>query len=80
MSSHLEADHIFFQGNTEDVITSKCGTVLDHGVLAVGYGHNFAAGDFFIVNSSWGVLIYVNINAGASNVCIIISAASYQTE
>ena len=38
------------------------------------------AGDFFMINSSWGVVGYVNISAGASNVCIIISAASYPTE
>merc|ERR1712048_738201 len=39
VSVAIEADRIAFQGYTGGVITgSACGTQLDHGVLAVGYG------------------------------------------
>jgi len=34
----IEADQMAFQGYTGGVVTSGCGTQLDHGVLCVGYG------------------------------------------
>ena len=35
----IEADKLVFQAYTSGVLNStKCGTTLDHGVLAVGYG------------------------------------------
>ena len=84
VSVAIEADQMAFQGYTGGVITSGCGTSLDHGVLAVGYGTDATAGDYFIVKNSWGaswgVNGYVNIGAGSSNVCGILSAASYPTE
>jgi len=79
----IEADQIAFQGYTGGVITKGCGTSLDHGVLAVGYGTESGQDYFLVKNSwgpSWGVNGYVKIGASASNVCGILSAASYATE
>ena len=84
VSVAIEADQIAFQMYTSGVITKGCGQNLDHGVLAVGYGTDATAGPYFIVKNSWGASWgnkgYVNIGAGSSNVCGILSAASYPTE
>merc|ERR1711998_549293 len=54
VSVAIEADRIAFQGYTGGVITgSACGTSLDHGVLAVGYGTEDGE-DYFLVKNSWG--------------------------
>jgi cathepsin L len=80
----IEADQFAFQAYTSGVITKGCGQQLDHGVLAVGYGTDATAGDYFIVKNSWaaswGDQGYVKIGAGSSNVCGILSMASYPTE
>ena len=83
VSVAIEADQIAFQGYTGGVITSGCGQMLDHGVLAVGYGSDNGTDYFLVKNSwgaSWGVEGYVKIGASKSNVCGILSAASYPTE
>jgi cathepsin L len=79
----IEADQYAFQGYTGGVITKGCGQSLDHGVLAVGYGTEKGQDYFLVKNSwgaSWGVDGYVKIGALDSNVCGILSAASYATE
>merc|ERR1712054_605252 len=54
VSVAIEADRMAFQGYTGGVITgSACGTSLDHGVLAVGYGTEDGE-DYFLVRNSWG--------------------------
>jgi len=52
----IEADQPIFQQYTGGVITSTtCGTVIDHAVLAVGYGTDSSAGAYWLVQNSWGV-------------------------
>merc|ERR1711972_886321 len=82
VSVAIEADRMAFQGYTGGVITgTSCGTQLDHGVLAVGYGTENGEDYFLVKNSwgaSWGMEGYVKI--GADNVCGICSDAAYPTE
>ena len=55
VSVAVEADQDVFQFYTGGVMTSACGTALDHGVLAVGYGTDAAnGGDYWKVKNSWG--------------------------
>jgi len=78
VSVAIEADQFAFQSYTSGVITTGCGTRLDHGVLAVGYG-TLNGEDFFLVKNSWGASWgdegYVRI--GTNNVCGILDAASW---
>ena len=82
VSVAIEADKTVFQSYTSGVITSSaCGTQLDHGVLAVGYGTEGGQDYFLVKNSwgpSWGAEGYVKI--GAANVCGILAQPSYPTE
>jgi len=50
----VEADQNSFQFYTSGVMTAACGTALDHGVLAVGFGTDATGGDYWIVKNSWG--------------------------
>jgi len=73
-----------FQGYTGGVITgTACGTQLDHGVLAVGYGTDSASGEeYFLVKNSWGASWGVDgyVKIGTNNVCGILAQPSYPTE
>merc|ERR1711959_346428 len=74
VSVAIEADQMAFQMYSGGVITSGCGSNLDHGVLAVGVNSD---GSIKVKNSwgaSWGVNGYVNI---ATDQCGITSDASY---
>jgi hypothetical protein len=77
VSVAIEADQMAFQLYQSGTITSGCGTNLDHGVLAVGYGDSY-----YKVKNSWGTSFgmqgYVQIST-TGNVCGIHSDASYPT-
>jgi len=88
VSIAIEADQNSFQLYSSGVLTAACGTQLDHGVLAVGYGTLSGVEYFKVKNSwggSWGEAGYVLLargekyNGGAGQ-CGIYSDPSYPTK
>ncbi len=84
VSVAVEADQNVFQFYTGGVMDSACGTQLDHGVLAVGYGVEGGKEYFKVKNSwgaDWGAKGYILLGRGAkfnpSGQCGIQMAASY---
>jgi hypothetical protein len=79
VSVAVEADQSSFQSYSGGIITSGCGTNLDHGVLAVGYD---SSSNYFLVKNSWGASWgdngYLKIST-SGNVCGIHSQPSYPT-
>ena len=71
----IEADKMAFQAYTGGILnSSECGTQLDHGVLAVGYGTDNGQAYYLVKNSwgaSWGDNGYVKIanNGDGSGIC-----------
>ena len=53
VSIAIEADQQSFQLYKSGVFTDNCGTNLDHGVLAVGYGIDDNL-EYYLVKNSWG--------------------------
>merc|ERR1712196_489568 len=77
VSVAIEADQMAFQLYSGGILSSGCGTNLDHGVLAVGYGEGY----FKVKNSwgsSWGENGYLQIS-DSGNTCGIPSDASSPT-
>jgi len=65
----VEADQDSFQLYKGGVMTAACGSNLDHGVLAVGYGTDTGK-DYYKVKNSWGATWgekgYIRLGRGAS--------------
>ena len=88
VSVAIEADQIDFQLYKSGVLTSDCGTTLDHGVLVIGYGTEGIEGtdDYYLVKNSWGTSWgdegYIKLGRGPTyndgqGQCGILLQASY---
>jgi len=70
VSVAIQANQPAFQFYKSGVLTGTCGTRLDHGVLAVGYGTYTDGTDYYKVKNSWGTSWgmdgYVLIERGVS--------------
>jgi C1A family cysteine protease len=82
VSIAIQADQSSFQMYKSGVLISGCGTSLDHGVLAVGYGTDATAGDYWLVKNSggtsWGASGYIKIGS-ATNQCGVLNQPIYPT-
>jgi len=88
VSIAIEADKLCFQFYDSGVLHDEsCGTDLDHGVAAVGYGHDEESGeDYWLVRNSWGsywgdqgyIKMAMNVDWEGGQ-CGILLAASYPT-
>jgi len=85
ISVAIEADQEAFQFYSSGVMTGECGTTLDHGVLAVGYGTLDGTAYWKVKNSwgaSWGQDGYILLEKGKKQEggqCGILLAASFPT-
>jgi hypothetical protein len=82
VSIAIEADQSGFQLYKTGVFCGVCGTNLDHGVLAVGYGTDGSSDYWKIKNSwgtSWGEKGYIRVCRN-KNECGLSNEPSYPTE
>jgi len=82
VSVAIEADQSGFQLYKSGVFCGTCGTNLDHGVLAVGYGDEGTTAYWKVKNSwgtSWGESGYIRMCRN-SNKCGISNEPSYPTD
>jgi len=85
VSIAIQADQSSFQSYKSGILSSGCGTQLDHGVLAVGYGKDLAREEFFqsywlVKNSwgtSWGDAGYIKISSSTSDTCGVLKQPVY---
>jgi len=85
VSIALDGGGSAFQGYNSGVLSGNCGSQLDHGVLATGYG-TLNGDDYFKVKNSWGTswgmegYILLTRNTGTfkkSGECGMLSEPSY---
>ena len=76
VSVAVEADTFVFQFYSGGILNSAaCGTNLDHGIVAIGYGVDATKGEYYIVRNSWGAswgmkgYINIAIKDGGPGIC-----------
>ncbi|KAF6156447.1 hypothetical protein GIB67_001490 [Kingdonia uniflora] len=86
ISVAIDASGSAFQFYSSGVFTGECGTQLDHGVTAVGYGTDADGTKYWLVKNSWGaewgesgyIRMQRDVDA-KEGICGIAMASSYPT-
>ncbi|KAF8391241.1 hypothetical protein HHK36_023543 [Tetracentron sinense] len=86
VSVAIDAGGSDFQFYSSGIFTGECGTSLDHGVTAVGYGTSAVGTKYWLVKNSWGtgwgengyIMMQRDVDA-SEGLCGIAMEASYPT-